>query len=60
MEVPLTFLKGSQYKTMTVSDAGMDDVRVESSALKGREPIKLSLRAGGGFVVRFTEDAGAK
>ena len=54
--VPLSFLAGGRYQGTVVRDDAPDGstVRVESSVQTQKDTIALDLRAGGGFLGRFT------
>ena len=55
--VPLSFLSAGRYRSTLVRDEVPDGsaVRVESSASTQKDTITLDLRAGGGFLGRFTK-----
>jgi len=56
IEVPLSFLAAGRYRSISVRDDAPDGstVRVESGAHTPKDTITLNLRAGGGFLGRFT------
>lgn len=57
IRVPLSFLDGGQYRAALVSDGESDaSIAVESSTRQRTDSLKLSLRAGGGFVGRFSRN----
>ncbi len=55
IKVPLSFLRDGQYKATLVRD-GQDDsaVTVENTSGKQGDTLSLDLRAGGGFIGRFS------
>ncbi|RPI17267.1 MAG: glycoside hydrolase, partial [Acidobacteriales bacterium] len=55
IKVPLSFMRDGQYKATLVRD-GEDDstVRVENTTGKQGDTLSLDLRAGGGFIGRFS------
>jgi alpha-glucosidase len=57
IQVPLSFLSAGSYRSALVRDDAPDGstVRVESSVLTPKNTITLNLRAGGGFLGRFTK-----
>jgi alpha-glucosidase len=57
IQVPLSFLSAGNYRSALVRDDAPDGstVRVESSVLTPKNTITLNLRAGGGFLGRFTK-----
>ena len=60
IQVPLSFLGAGQYQSTLVRDAAPDGstVVVESGTHTQKETINLELRAGGGFVGRFSSGSG--
>jgi len=55
IQVPLSFLGDGQYKAAFVRDGENDaTVAVENSTARQSDPLTLNLRAGGGFVGRFS------
>ena len=57
LDVPLSFLSAGSYRSALVRDEAPDGstVRVESTVLTPKNTITLDLRAGGGFLGRFTK-----
>jgi alpha-glucosidase len=58
LRVPLRFLSAGKYQAMLVRDQ-MDDpaaVKIEDVSLGRSDVLPLRMRAGGGFVARFTQD----
>lgn len=57
LKVPLAFLGEGNYKAALVRDDPADDavVRVENASHKRSDTVTLNLRAGGGFVARFSK-----
>ena len=57
LDVPLSFLSAGSYLSALVRDDAPDGstVRVESSVVTPKNTITLDLRAGGGFLGRFTK-----
>ena len=60
IQVPLSFLGAGQYQSTLVRDAAADGstVVVEPGSYSQKETITLELRAGGGFVGRFSSVSG--
>jgi alpha-glucosidase len=57
IRVPLSFLGDGQYKVALVRDGETDmTVAVENSTGKRSDSLTLNLRAGGGFVGRFSRN----
>jgi alpha-glucosidase len=56
LRVPLTFLGGRRYHATLVRDdpANAAAVRIEEGEMTARDSVELSLRDGGGAVVRFS------
>ncbi|HUG91784.1 MAG TPA: glycoside hydrolase family 97 catalytic domain-containing protein, partial [Planctomycetaceae bacterium] len=56
IEVPLSFLKGSEYEALLIRDEPTDSaaVRVEERLATARDVLAIELASGGGFVGRFT------
>ncbi len=57
IRVPLSFLGEAQYNGVLVHDSPTDDVKVEieKSTHKRSNSLTIELRAGGGFLARFSE-----
>ncbi len=57
IRVPLSFLGDGTYKAALVRDDPTDDaaVRVENTTHKRSDTLAIELRAGGGFVARFSK-----
>ena len=57
IRVPLAFLGEGNYKAALVRDDPADDaaIRVENATHKRSDTLTLDLRAGGGFVARFSK-----
>jgi alpha-glucosidase len=57
LKVPLSFLGDGTYKAALVRDDPADDaaVRVENTTQKRGDALTITLRAGGGFVARFSK-----
>jgi alpha-glucosidase len=57
VEVPLSFLGTGEYRASLVRDAGPDgaSVAIETRTHRSSDTITLDLRAGGGFLGRFSQ-----
>jgi alpha-glucosidase len=57
VRLPLSFLNKGKYGAMIVRDQKDDPaaVRIENSNLSHRDQLMIDMRAGGGFVARFSE-----
>lgn len=56
IKLPLRFLSAGKYQAMLVRDERekADAVKVEKTTMRGTDSLIVELRAGGGFVARFT------
>jgi alpha-glucosidase len=57
MQVPLSFLGDGQYKSVQAHDSAADDTKVEmeNTIHKRGDSLTIELRAGGGFLARFSK-----
>ncbi len=57
IKIPLTFLGADKYQAMLARDRQDDAaaVRIEYSSVSRRETLTIELRAGGGFIARFSK-----
>ncbi len=57
IKVPLTFLGNDMYQAMLVRDRRDNDaaVKIENTSVSQQDATMIELRAGGGFVGRFSE-----
>jgi alpha-glucosidase len=57
IHVPLWFLADGQYKSVQVHDSAADDttVEIENTIHKHSDSLTVELRAGGGFLARFSK-----
>ena len=60
LRVPATFLGSGHYRASIIRDRSDDPaaVKIEETSVTGAESIDMDLRAGGGFVARFTKEPG--
>jgi alpha-glucosidase len=56
IRVPATFLKPGEYRALLVRDRADDPaaVKIEEATVTRDDPLAIELRAGGGFIARFT------
>ncbi len=57
IHVPLSFLADGQYKSVQVHDSPADDtkVEIENTIQRHSDSLTIELRAGGGFLARFSK-----
>ena len=57
IRVPLSFLSAGQYRAVLVRDDSADGatIKIENATQKPTDVLTLDLRAGGGFIGRFSE-----
>jgi alpha-glucosidase len=56
IQVPLSFLGQGAYEAMLIRDSGIgpDAEEIEHTSLRREDSLTINLRAGGGFIGRFT------
>jgi alpha-glucosidase len=59
VQIPLSFLGSGEYQAMLVRDVADDPaaVKIEKITVNKKQSLAIELRAGGGFIGRFSREA---